>query len=218
VIGSGIMGEQLAQGNVALALLANTIATGAALFALIVSFAPISGAHFNPLVTIAAAYTSNEPWSDGRLYIAAQVAGAVAGVVVAHLMFGMPALSMSTHVRHGAPQLFSELVATFGLLSVISATSMRHFTTAAAAIAAYIVAAYWFTASTSFANPALTIARSLSDSFAGIDARDAPGFIAAQTSGAIAAVLFFRWMFATDVAVEGQSFVPAPESIEETAT
>jgi glycerol uptake facilitator-like aquaporin len=189
VIGSGIMGERLAGGNVAIALLANTIATGAALLALILTFGPISGAHFNPAVTLADALEHGIPWSEVPAYIAAQCAGGILGAVVAHLMFGLRWYSLSSHSRQGWTLVFSEFVATFGLLSVIWGCSRLRSDAVPFAVASYITAAYWFTASTSFANPAVTIARSLSDTFAGIRPSDVPWFIAAQLAGALSATL-----------------------------
>lgn len=194
VVGSGIMGERLAGGNVAVALLANTIATGAALVALILSFGPISGAHFNPAVTLADASQGGLPWSDVPVYIAAQIFGAFAGVAAAHLMFGEPLFFASHHARAGSAQVFSEFVATFGLLSVIWGCARLRSPAVPFAVGAYIIAAYWFTASTSFANPAVTMARAVSDTFAGIRPADAPGFILAQLTGAMAATLLFRWL------------------------
>lgn len=194
VVGSGIMAEQLSSGNTAIALLANTIATGAALVALILTFGPISGAHFNPAVTLADALERGIAWSDTPYYVLAQVGGALAGTIAAHLMFRLPVLSLSHHVRSGPSQLFSEFVATFGLLSVIWGCSRLRSNTVAFAVGSYITAAYWFTASTSFANPAVTLARSLTDTFSGIRPSDAPGFIAAQLAGALAATLLFRWL------------------------
>lgn len=194
VIGSGIMGERLAGGNVAIALLANTIATGAALLALILTFGPISGAHFNPAVTLADALEHGIPWSEVPAYIAAQCAGGILGAVVAHLMFGLRWYSQSSHSRQGRALVFSEFVATFGLLSVIWGCSRLRSDAVPFAVASYITAAYWFTASTSFANPAVTIARSLSDTFAGIRPSDVPWFIAAQFAGALSATLLFRWL------------------------
>jgi glycerol uptake facilitator-like aquaporin len=192
VIGSGIMGERLSGGNVAIALLANTIATGAALVALILTFGPISGAHFNPAVTLADASQGGIPWREAPAYIAAQVIGAFLGVAAAHLMFSEPIFSVSTHTRSGAAQMFSEFVATFGLLSVIWGVTRRRSDAAPYAVGAYITAAYWFTASTSFANPAVTLARAFSNTFAGIRPADAPGFILAQLIGAAAATLLFH--------------------------
>lgn len=194
VVGSGIMGERLAGGNVALALLANTVATGAALVALILAFGPISGAHFNPAVTLAEAGLGRTPWREVAGYVAAQLAGAFAGVLAAHLMFGEPAFAASTHERSGLPQAFSEFVATFGLLSVILGCSRRQPNAVAFAVGAYISAAYWFTASTSFANPAVTLARSLTNTFAGIRPEDTPAFLAAQLVGAAIATGLFRWL------------------------
>ncbi len=194
VVGSGIMAERLSGGNVALALLANTLATGAALVALILTFGAISGAHFNPAVTLADAWQRGLPWGEVPGYVLAQVLGAFSGVAAAHLMFGEPLFSASTKIRAGAPQLFSEFVATFGLLAVIWGCSRRRAESVPFAVAAYIVAAYWFTASTSFANPAVTLARAATDSFAGIRPADAPGFIVAQLLGAISATALFRWL------------------------
>jgi glycerol uptake facilitator-like aquaporin len=194
VIGSGIMGEQLAGGNVAIALLANTIATGAGLVALILTFGPISGAHFNPAVTIADATEGGLPWGDVPPYIVAQMCGAFAGVAVAHIMFGQALFVPSTHVRAGAAQLVSEFVATFGLLSVIWGSARRRPAATPFAVGAYITAAYWFTSSTSFANPAVTLARGFSDTFAGIRPSDVPGFVVAQLLGAAAATAVFRWL------------------------
>jgi glycerol uptake facilitator-like aquaporin len=195
VVGSGIMGERLAGGNVAVALLANTLATGAVLVALILAFGPMSGAHLNPAVTVATAAEGGLPWNEVPHYVIAQALGAVAGVIVANLMFELPAMSLSAHARGGAGQLLSEFVATFGLLTVIWGCSrLRSSVAVAFAVGAYITAAYWFTASTSFANPAVTVARSLSDTFAGIRPVDVPGFVVAQVLGAAAATGLFRWL------------------------
>ena len=195
VVGSGIMAERLAGGNVALALLANTIATGAALAALILTFGPISGAHFNPAVTLADAVHGGFAWSDVPPYISAQVFGAFAGVAAAHMMFELPLFFASEHVRSGPAQMFSEFVATFGLLAVIWGCARGWPAVVVPfAVGGYITAAYWFTASTSFANPAVTLARSASDTFAGIRPADAPGFIVAQLLGAAAATALFRWL------------------------
>jgi glycerol uptake facilitator-like aquaporin len=194
VIGSGIMGETLAGGNMAVALIANTLATGAALVTLILTFGPISGAHMNPVVTVADASHGGTPWREVPVYVAAQIVGGLIGTACAHLMFGKPIFFASQHARAGGAQLFSEFVATFGLLSTIWGTSRSRPTATPFAVAAYITAAYWFTASTSFANPAVTIARAASDTFAGIRPGDAPGFIAAQALGAAAATLLFRWL------------------------
>lgn len=193
VIGSGIMGERLAGGNVAVALLANTLATGAALVALILTFGPISGGHFNPAVTLADASQGGLAWREVPAYIAAQILGAFAGVAIAHLMFGLPLFFVSRHARGGMPQMFSEFIATFGLVSVIWGCVRFRSAMVPFAVAAYITAAYWFTSSTSFANPAVTLARAASDTFAGIRPIDAPGFIIAQLFGAAAATLLFRW-------------------------
>lgn len=193
VVGSGIMGERLAAGNVAIALLANSIATGGALVAIILAFGPISGGHFNPIVTLAIAWRRGLLWREVPPYILVQIAGAVAGVVIAHLMFELPLVSASLHVRNGSSQMFSEAVASFGLLAVIFGSGRFRPSVVAFAVAAYIVAAYWFTASTSFANPAVTLARSVTDTFAGIRPLDAPGFIIAQIVGAAAATALFQW-------------------------
>jgi glycerol uptake facilitator-like aquaporin len=195
VVGSGIMGERLSGGNVAVALLANTLATGAALVALILTFGPLSGAHFNPAVTLSAAAEGGLPWAEVPHYVVAQVAGGICGVGIADLMFELPAFSFSQHVRHGPSQLLSEFVATFGLLSVIWGCSrLRSSVVVSFAVGAYITAAYWFTASTSFANPAVTLARSLTDTFAGIRPADVPGFLVAQLLGAASATALFRWL------------------------
>jgi glycerol uptake facilitator-like aquaporin len=195
VVGSGIMAEHLAGPNLALALLANTVATGAALVALIIAFGPISGAHLNPVVTLAEASQGGLPWREVPGYVAAQVAGAFIGVAVAHLMFKQPALFFaSRHRRDGVAQLASEFVATFGLLSVIWGSAGRRPGLVPFAVGAYITAAYWFTSSTSFANPAVTLARAASDTFAGIRPADAPGFIVAQIAGGAAATALFRWL------------------------
>ena len=195
VIGSGIMGERLAGGNVAIALLANAIATGAGLVALILMFGTISGAHFNPAVTLSEAWQKNLPAADVLPYIAVQVIGAFAGVAAAHGMFGEPVFFASGHVRTGAAQWWSEFVATFGLLAVIISCSRSRPAVTPFAVALYITAAYWFTSSTSFANPAVTLARAASNTFAGIRPADAPGFIAAQLLGAAAATGLFCWLY-----------------------
>jgi glycerol uptake facilitator-like aquaporin len=194
VVGSGIMGERLAGGNVAIALLANTFATGAALAALILTFGPISGAHLNPAVTIVDAIERGVSWTVAACYVPAQCVGAIGGAIAAHLMFGLPAIAVSHHARSSTAQAFSEFVATFGLLCVIWGCSRRHSGAVPFAVAAYITAAYWFTSSTSFANPAVTVARSLSDTFVGIRPMDVPLFVAAQLAGALAATLLFRWL------------------------
>jgi glycerol uptake facilitator-like aquaporin len=197
VIGSGVMGERLAGGNVAVALLANTLATGAALVALILTFGPISGAHFNPAVTLADAWQGGIGWRDVLPYVGAQIVGAFAGVATAHVMFELPLFFASQHARSGSAQMFSEFVATFGLLAVIWGCVRARPSAVPFAVAAYITAAYWFTASTSFANPAVTMARAASDTFAGIRPTDAPGFIVAQLCGAAAATALFRWLIPT---------------------
>jgi len=194
VVGSGIMGEQLAGGNVAIALLANTMATGAALAALILTFGGISGAHLNPVVTLAGAIEGEFPWGESPAYIFAQISGAVSGAIAANGMFGLPLISISRHVRSGRAQIFSEFIATFGLLCVIRGCSRLRPNAVAFAVGAYITAAYWFTASTSFANPAVTLARALSDTFSGIRPGDIPGFLLAQLAGGIAATYIFRWL------------------------
>jgi glycerol uptake facilitator-like aquaporin len=194
VIGSGVMGDRLANGNVALALLANTIATGAALVALIFAFGGISGAHFNPVVSLMDAFERGLPWKETPHYVMGQVLGGITGAVVAHLMFGLPLVSFSRHARGGPAQVFSEFVATFGLVSIIWGCSRLRSNAVPFAVGAYITAAYWFTASTSFANPAVTIARCLSDTFAGIRPMDVPLFVVAQFLGGITATLLFRWL------------------------
>lgn len=194
VVGSGIMGERLASGHVAVALLANTLATGAGLVALILTFGPISGGHFNPAVTLADASQGGMAWCEVPGYVVAQLAGAFAGVAAAHLMFGEPLFFASQHARTGNAQWFSEFVATFGLLAVIWGCARQRASVVPFAVGAYITAAYWFTASTSFANPAVTLARAASDTFAGIRPIDAPGFILAQLAGAAAATALFRWL------------------------
>ena len=198
VVGSGIMGERLAGGSVGLALLANTLATGAALVALILAFGPISGAHFNPAVTLCDASQDGLSWREAGCYVAAQVAGAVVGVATADLMFNEPMFALSQHARHGPAQLLSEFVATFGLLAVIWGCSrLRSAAVVPFAVGAYITAAYWFTASTSFANPAVALARSLTNTFAGIRPADVPGFVTVQLLGASAATALFRWLVPT---------------------
>src|SRR5258705_9025086 len=194
VIGSGIMGERLAGGNVAIALLANTLATSATLIALILTFGPISGAHFNPAVTLAMAYRRHFPWRETPAYVCAQIAGAFGGVAAAHLMFDLPIFFASLHERSGNAQIFGEFVATFGLLCVIWGCGRKNPSALPFAIGAYIAGAYWFTSSTSFANPAVTIARSASDTCAGIRPSDVPGFVMAQLAGAALATALFRWL------------------------
>lgn len=194
VVGSGVMGERLAAGNTAIALLANALATGCGLAALIVTFGPLSGAHMNPAVTIALAVRGDHAWRDVPAYVVAQVAGAVAGVWIAHAMFAMPIIEYSAKARAGLPQMFSECVATFGLLIVVLRGARHRPDTVPWTVACYIMAAYWFTASTSFANPAVTLARSLTESFAGIRPADVPGFVLAQLAGAALALLLDRFM------------------------
>jgi glycerol uptake facilitator-like aquaporin len=196
VVGSGIMAERLSGGNVAMALLANTIATGAALVTLILTFGPISGAHFNPAVSLADTMEGGLSWRDLGGYIVAQIFGGIGGTLAAHAMFGLPLISLSQHVRAGSSQFLSEFIAAFGLLCVIWGCSRSRSNSPLVpfAVASYITAAYWFTASTSFANPAVTIARALSDTFAGIRPRDVPLFVVAQLLGALAATMLFRWL------------------------
>jgi glycerol uptake facilitator-like aquaporin len=194
IVGSGIMAERLAAGNVAVALLANTIATGAALVALILAFGPISGAHFNPVVTLGVALHREFPWRDAAVYMLAQVGGAFLGVAAAHAMFGYRLFSASAHARSGPAQMLSEFIATFGLITVIWTCSKSRAQAIPYAVGAYITAAYWFTASTSFANPAVTLARAASDTFAGIRAADVPGFLAAEFAGGVAAAFLCRWL------------------------
>ena len=194
VVGSGIMAQRLAAGNIALALLANSLATGAALVAIILALESVSGPHLNPVVTLADSLMGGLPWKHAPLYIVVQCAGAFVGVAASHIMFGLPLISASTHVRSGAAQVFSEFIATFGLLAVIWGCVLRRPTATPYAVGAYITAAYWFTSSTSFANPAVTLARCLTDTFAGIRPADALPFLGAQLLGALAATLLFRWL------------------------
>jgi len=194
IVGSGIMGQRLSAGNDALALLANSLATGCGLIVLIWIFGPVSGAHFNPVVTLVAVMRHELDARTGLSYVAAQVLAAIAGVWAAHLMFGLPVLQVSTHVRSGGDQLFAEAVATFGLLATISGTSRLRPDATPVAVGLHITAAYWFTASTSFANPAVTLARSLTDTFAGIAPASVPAFILAQIAGALVATAVFGWL------------------------
>jgi glycerol uptake facilitator-like aquaporin len=194
IVGSGIMGERLAGGNVAIALLANSIATGGVLVCLILALGPISGAHFNPAVSISDTLRRGLSVPECAIYVAAQVLGGIVGVLAAHAMFGLPPLFLSHHSRTGPSQWFAEAVATFGLLLVIWGCVRFKSPFTAFAVGGYIVGAYWFTASTSFANPAVTIARSLTDTFAGIRPLDVPGFIAAQFVGALGATALFNWL------------------------
>ena len=208
IVGSGIMGDRLAGGSVGLALLANSLATGAALVALILTFGPVSGAHFNPAVTLADASQGGLPWGRAAGYVAAQLSGAVLGVFTAHAMFSEPLLMVSTHDRGGIAQVFSEFVATFGLLAVIWGCSRRRASITPFTVGAYIIAAIWFTASTSFANPAVTIARALTDTFTGIHPSSVPGFLAGQFAGAFAATWLFRWLVQTLPAQASDVVVP----------
>jgi glycerol uptake facilitator-like aquaporin len=210
IVGSGIMGDRLAAGNGAIALLANTLATGATLTAVILTFGPISGGHFNPAVTLVEAARGELSPRFVMPYIGAQLVGAVLGVLTAHAMFGEPVLQLSQHVRSGPAQLFSEFIATFGLLSVIVSTGRHRPEVLPFAVGLYITGAYWFTASTSFANPAVTVARGLTNSFAGIRLPDVPGFVVAQAGGAAAAALVCGWLLpstgrAMTTAVDGDA-------------
>jgi glycerol uptake facilitator-like aquaporin len=211
VVGSGIMAQRLAGGNVAIALLANTIATGGALIAIILAFGPISGAHLNPAVTVVDAWQHGIAWRDVPAYVGAQLVGAVLGVGLANLMFGLPIFFASHHVRTGAAQWLGEFIATFGLLAVIWGCSRSKPAATPFAVGAYIVGAYWFTSSTSFANPAVTIARSLSDTFAGIRPIDAPLFIVAQLLGAVAATALFAYLLPISKTIAQAVVVAHPE-------
>jgi glycerol uptake facilitator-like aquaporin len=215
VVGSGIMGDRLAGGNTAIALLANTLSTGAALVALILALGPISGAHFNPAVTLVDAWQQGVVWRDVPLLIAAQVIGAFAGVASAHLMFGEPLFSLSQHARSGSAQMFSEFVATFGLLLVIWGCVRRRPAATPFAVGAYITSAYWFTASTSFANPAVSVARAFTDTFAGIRPVDVPMFILAQIAGATSATWLLQWLTQSLPAVADRVVVPHPRDTKE---
>ncbi len=215
VVGSGIMGERLAGGNVAIALLANSLATGAGLVAFILMLGPISGAHFNPAVTLADAAMGGLRWRDVPAYVLVQIAGAFTGVAMAHGMFGEAVFSASRHVRAGGAQFSSEFVATFGLLAVIWGVARRRSAAVPFAVGAYITAACWFTASTSFANPAVTMARSATDTFAGIRPADAPGFVVAQLLGAAAATLLFRWLLPALPEIALEVVVPHPTGPDE---
>jgi glycerol uptake facilitator-like aquaporin len=196
VVGSGVMAQRLFPESVGLALLANAVATGVGLVALILTFGHISGAHFNPVVTVFDAVSGGRPWRDVPLYVLAQVLGSIVGVLSVHAMFDVQMLETSQHVRSGAPLLFSEFVATFGLIAVIWGVTRKRSDAVAYAVGGYIAAAYWFTPSTSFANPAVTIARTLTDTFAGIRPIDAPGFVAAHFAGAACAASLMRWLHA----------------------
>jgi glycerol uptake facilitator-like aquaporin len=196
VVGSGIMGERLAQGNLAVALLANSIATGAGLYALIGMFGAISGAHFNPVVSAVSALQGTLRKRDCAVYILAQLGGAFGGVLVAHAMFALPLFELSSHVRPTAGEGLGEFVATFGLMMVILLTAKYRPQSIAVAVAAFITSAYWFTSSTSFANPAVTVARALTDTFAGISLQSVPLFLGGQLLGALAALVVARWLMA----------------------
>lgn len=207
VVGSGIMGERLAGGNVAVALLANTLATGAALIALIATFGPRSGAHFNPLVTFTEVALKRMGWGTATAYTVAQILGGIAGVMAAHYMFELSLLMESAHVRTGGHQWWSEIVASFGLLTVILNVAKTRPDFVPVAVGSYITAAYWFTASTSFANPAVTMARALTDTFSGIRPIDVPGFILAQVVGAGLALALFSWFETADAEPIGSAKV-----------
>ncbi len=194
VVGSGVMGDRLSGGNIAIALLANSVATGAGLVALLLTLGPVSGAHLNPAVSLMELWLRRFTWGEAGAYMAAQGVGAVTGVMVAHVMFAMPMVSLSTHQRSGGAQLFSEFVATFGLFAVIWGCARHRASAVPYAVGAYITAAYWFTSSTSFANPAVTLARSLTNTFSGIRPLDVAPFVGAQMAGAFAATLLFRWL------------------------
>ena len=194
IVGSGVMAERLAGGSRALTLLANSLASGAGLTALILAFGPVSGAHMNPVVTLTEAFRRALPWASVPGYVAAQFAGAFCGVATAHAMFDLPVFTVSQHARTGAGQVFGEFVATFGLIVVIRGASRLGLPAVASVVGLYIFAAYWFTSSTSFANPAVTIARALSDTFVGIRPSDVPGFWAGQAAGGLAAAAFPGWL------------------------
>ena len=202
VVGSGIMGERLSGGNVAIALLVNSIATGAALVTLIFAFGGISGAHFNPVVTLADSLSGGIARSDIVPYCLAQLAGGVLGTINSHFMFGLPTITLSRHARSGPAQFYGEIIATFGLLSVISGCSRLRPDAIPLTVGTYIAGAYWFTSSTSFANPAVTAARCITDTFAGIRPQDVPGFVLAQFLGGTAAFLLFRWMVPSRISAE----------------
>jgi glycerol uptake facilitator-like aquaporin len=217
VVGSGIMGDRLSGGNVAIALLANTVATGAGLVALILTFGPISGAHFNPAVTLVDAWQHGTHWHEVPALIAAQLAGALVGVASAHLMFGEPLFAASQHERSGSAQIFSEFIATFGLLAVIWGCVRRTPQMTPFAVGAYITSAYWFTASTSFANPAVTIARAFTNTFAGIRPLDVPWFVLAQCAGAFVATGLLQWLTRDLPVVAERVVVPHRASRRESA-
>jgi glycerol uptake facilitator-like aquaporin len=213
VVGSGIMADRLFSGNTGLALLANSIATGAALVALIVTFGPISGAHINPAVTLAVASQKGLSWRDAGAYVGAQIAGAVVGVAVANAMFGEPVFAASVTVREGGGQLLGEFIATFGLLAVIWSATRRRPEAVAMVVGCYITGAYWFTSSTSFANPAVTVARALTNTFTGIRPSDVPGFLVAQLLGAAAATILLAWL--VPALPERAPSVVVPRDVEE---
>jgi glycerol uptake facilitator-like aquaporin len=215
VVGSGIMGERLAAGNAALALLANALATGAALIALILAFGPISGAHFNPAVSLSDAWQGGIAWRDVPSYIGVQILGAFAGVAAAHAMFSEPLFAASTHARAGGAQAFSELVATFGLVATIAGCARQRPAAVPFAVAAYITAAYWFTASTSFANPAVTLARAATDTFAGIRPDDVPAFLVAQLLGAAAGTALLGWLLPPQPRLAAATSAPDREPSKE---
>jgi glycerol uptake facilitator-like aquaporin len=194
IVGSGVMGERLAGGNLAVALLANSIATGAGLIGIILAFGSLSGAHLNPVVTITEAWSGRFPWADVPSYVVAQVIGAFAGVAAAHGMFGAPVFSVATRARSGFGPVLGEFVATLGLVLVVRGASRSGILAVAVAVGCYIAAAYWFTSSTSFANPAVTLARAVSDTFVGVRASDVPGFLIGQAAGAAAAIGLQRWV------------------------
>jgi glycerol uptake facilitator-like aquaporin len=203
VVGSGIMGEKLSDGNAGIALLANSLATGSGLLVLILALGPVSGAHLNPLVTLGDAASGRTRWPEVPMIISAQLVGAFAGVAIAHTMFELPLFSQSEHARAGFPQAFSEFVATFGLLTVIGCCSASRKAAIPYAVAAYITAAYWFTASTSFANPAVTLARAATNTFSGIRPLDVPAFLVAQFVGAGAGKALGGWLFPSPVHAKG---------------
>jgi len=215
VVGSGVMAERLAGGNAGLALLANSLATGGALLALILALGHLSGAHLNPAVTLCAAGDGGMPWREVPAYVIAQGLGAFLGVALAHAMFELPVLQASTHSRAGAAQVLSEALATFGLLGVIRSVGRARPEMVAFAVAAWVTGAYWFTASTAFANPAVTLARAATDTFTGIRPADVPGFLLGQALGAVASIGFFRWLHHRSERRESQELLPsrrAPES------
>lgn len=218
VIGSGIMAERLSAGNTAIALLANSIATGTALVAIILAFGGISGAHFNPAVSVSDMLAGGLSRRETAFYVVAQFFGGLAGTAIANLMFALPIYSLSQHQRHGSAQLFSEFVAAFGLMAVIWGCSRSRANMVPFAVAAYIAAAYWFTASTSFANPAVTLARAFSNTFAGIRLQDVSGFVIAQFAGALAATALFRWLLPNMSGEAKKVLMPHPTEITDIKT